>query len=600
MANLYIPFCSLILGIFMIILFITKVRKFQGSENVYYFFMIIDSFLATLFCIIAIYLIYSGMSNSYLVTITNRLECFVIFNFASNLLMYIYSFCYDLKKFKNINLIFNGLVFLIMLVLPIGLEINNELSYMVVVGPIVTVTNILSIICLVISSIMTIKNQKKMKEKIIPVIFIVIFHSIIAIIRKIIPNFTCVEFLLTLSTLIMYQTIENPDVKMLEMVTKAKEVAEKANQAKTEFLSSMSHEMRTPLNAIIGLSDDITTYKEQVPKEVYNDSIDIQNASNSLLEIVDNILDINAIESDMMNLTEIEYNFKDEITNMCNITTKRIGDKKIKFNLNIDEDIPNILIGDKKKVKSIINNLLTNSIKYTEQGNIELKIKCNNINNICNLIIICKDTGIGIKKENQKRLFTKFDRLDTEINSTIEGTGLGLALTKLQVDLMKGKIRVESEEGIGSTFTIELKQKIVFNENKIKVEKNVVPMKPEFNNKKILIVDDNKLNIKVASKSLVDCNFDIDEVLSGKECLNKVKNKKYDLILMDIMMPEMSGEDTLKELKKIKDFHTPVIAVTADAIVGAKEKYLNEGFDEYLSKPFTKEQIIQKINDILK
>ena len=328
MANLYIPFCSLILGIFMIILFITKVRKFQGSENVYYFFMIIDSFLATLFCIIAIYLIYSGMSNSYLVTITNRLECFVIFNFASNLLMYIYSFCYDLKKFKNINLIFNGLVFLIMLVLPIGLEINNELSYMVVVGPIVTLTNVLSIICLVISSIMTIKNQKKLKEKIIPVIFIVIFLSIIAIIRKIIPNFTCVEFLLTLSTLIMYQTIENPDVKMLEMVTKAKEVAEKANQAKTEFLSSMSHEMRTPLNAIIGLSDDITTYKEQVPKEVYNDSIDIQNASNSLLEIVDNILDINAIESDMMKLTEIEYNFKDEITNMCNITTKRIGNKK--------------------------------------------------------------------------------------------------------------------------------------------------------------------------------------------------------------------------------------------------------------------------------
>lgn len=232
----------------------------------------------------------------------------------------------------------------------------------------------------------------------------------------------------------------------------------------------------------------------------------------------------------MMKLTEIEYNFKDEIINMCNITTKRIGDKKIKFNLNIDEDIPNILIGDKKKVKSIINNLLTNSIKYTEQGNIELKIKCNNINNICNLIIICKDTGIGIKKEYQKRLFTKFDRLDTEINSTIEGTVLGLALTKLQVDLMKGKIRVESEEGIGSTFTIELKQKIVFNENKIKLEKNVVPIKSEFNNRKILIVDDNKLNIKVASKALIDYNFELDEALSGIECLNKVKNKKYDMI----------------------------------------------------------------------
>ena len=377
------------------------------------------------------------------------------------------------------------------------------------------------------------------------------------------------------------------------------------------------------LNAIVGLSEDNLTYKDNLPPQVVENSTDIMSASQTLLEIVGNILDINKIEANKMEIVESNYDFVHEITSMCKITQTRIGEKNVNFHLNMADDIPYELIGDKGKVKEIVNNLLTNAIKYTEEGEINLTIKCINdtSKNISNLIITCQDTGRGIKAEYINKLFTKFERLDIEKNTTTEGTGLGLAITKALVDMMGGKINIQSQFGKGSIFMVNIPQKIsklarpmsekeivstsskiftnnpTINEVKIETPKTQSSINTNYGMKKVLIVDDNKLNIKVARRALDSFNFEIDECYDGQECLNKVINgNEYDLILMDIMMPNMNGEMALQKLKENANFKIPTIALTADAVAGAKEKYVSEGFIDYIAKPFSKDQIKEKLD----
>ena len=333
-----------------------------------------------------------------------------------------------------------------------------------------------------------------------------------------------------------------------------------------------------------------------------------------------------------MEISETKYNFREEIEQLAKIDATRIGEKNINFKVNIAPDIPYELIGDKTHIKEIVNNLLTNAIKYTDQGEILLDAKCINKDNTSTLIISVRDTGRGIKAENINKLFTKFERLDAEKNSTTEGTGLGLAITKALVDMMGGKINVQSQFGKGSIFMVQIPQKISQMVNpdqtvqlniapikqamekpvvtEVKQEPVVQPVKEEVNvpsveetkttgydGKKILIVDDNKLNIKVARRALDGFNFEIDECYDGQECLDKLPNgNEYDLILMDIMMPNMSGETAISKLKEKPNFNIPTIALTADAVAGAREKYLSEGFIDYIAKPFNKDQIKEKLD----
>ena len=359
------------------------------------------------------------------------------------------------------------------------------------------------------------------------------------------------------------------------------------------------------------MSEDIATYKDRVPNEVVEDVNDIQNASQTLLEIVGNILDINKIEADKLEIVNNTYNFKEELTNLCKVTTTRIGEKPIQFKLDIAEDIPYELIGDKTHIKQVVNNLLSNAIKYTDEGFINLTAKCINQNGICNLFISIQDTGRGIKAELINKLFEKFERLDIEKNTTTEGTGLGLAITKSLVDMMGGKINVQSQFGAGSIFVVQIPQRISklsppivdSGVNKLSSDSNFVKVEENTNygRKKILIVDDNTLNIKVAKRALSNFDFELDECTDGLQCLDKINSgNTYDLILMDIMMPNMGGETTLTKLKENPNFNIPVIALTADAVAGAKEKYLSEGFVDYIAKPFSRDQIKEKLDKIFK
>lgn len=381
------------------------------------------------------------------------------------------------------------------------------------------------------------------------------------------------------------------------MLKNALEDAKKANEAKSEFLAIMSHEIRTPMNAIIGLSESVLA--EEITESAREDIENINSASNNLLDIIDGILDISKIESGVLKLEEKEYSVAKFFKDIYNLAKERMGESSVKLVLDIDKNLPTKLFGDNGKIRQIILNLLNNSIKFTNQGTIT--IKANGIISKSNikLQISVIDTGIGIEKNKLSRLFDNSKKITNNDKNYIGG--MGLSISGKLIDLLNGSIVAESKVGEGSIFTMSVDQKIIDDKpigdiDTIKIQKKKTS---SFNasGKRILIVDDNKLNLKVAEKLLKPYEVVTTSVTSGKECLALIKNNEYfDLILLDQMMPEMDGIETLNQLKKIDNFYTPVIVLTADAIVGVKDKYLSVGFNDYLSKPID----VDELNKILK
>lgn len=594
--NLYVSICALLISFFLLINFFSK-KRYDNKETKIFSYMLIFNFINTIFTLSIVFIEKTNIINIIFLKILNKLNNVIQLGWIWLLFLYmLYMLCNNKDKkynlIKIITVIINILLGILIFIFPISFYNNIYLN-----GLSETFSYIIYFVYLLFIIILTIKNIKNMSNKKNIIVFTISLLLMLTafIIKKINPELLIISSIFTYINLIINST-EDPDSRLLLELQKEKN--EKLNNIKIDFLTNMNHEFRTSLNTIVGFSECIK--QEDSIDACKNDADDIITSSQNLLEIINDVLDISKLETNNMKITEEDYKPLEIFENVISLLKPKLSEKEIEIKTNFNENIPYMLFGDSNKVKQIITNILMNSIKHTEDGSINFEVNCTSEKDKCNLVISIENTGKTIKKENKSSNNLK------EFNKNIvEQSELEFSIAKKFVDMLGGKIVLDEKNMNKTKVTIYLNQKIKMQGVPLiaeisKLEESIKPQQEDYSDKKVLIVDDNKMNLKVTTRLLKNYNIITTEVLNGYEAINKIKNnEKYDLIFLDDIMPKKNGKETLNELKKIKGFDIPVIVLTANVLEGMKEKYIEEGFDDYLAKPINKEELKKILNKFL-
>ena len=569
-------FYSLILNIF----FFAK-KRLKNIETDLFSLIIITNFINIVFAILSYYVeLINGNPIINNVLAKGVIFCFYTFSFLFNLYVIVTS--KNIKDNFKKNTKQKIIIAYILFALPIlflNLQYYHQDNVIYSYGSCANYQYALISLMITFWIILLIKNFKQInRKKSIPVITFIVLLVVVAAIQKIKPELLLLSWLETFTIYLMYFTIENPDMKLLEEVHKSKEISDSANEEKTLFLYNMTQEIRGITNNINEDANIILDSKDY--DEIYDGARDIMALTSKFTNMTNEILDVNTIDETTIKVYNSKYNIKNLLRQIVNIYTDVCKDKELKFITNIDHNIPETMYGDSISLKEVLTTILNNSAKYTEKGYVEFNVNTIIKNDICRLIFMVEDSGIGIKSEDVAKI-------------KIDDKSLGKA-NKL-ITLMNGTMIISSDYGIGTKVKIILDQKI-----EKETDTEITKYESNFENISILSVDDSESGLKIIEKLLKGTNIKLDLATTGKECIDKIKVGKYDLILLDEELSQISGIDLMKKIKALRNFKTPVLLLTKDNSYEYNEEYLKIGFNDYILKPLKKDTLLNKINEYTK
>ena len=617
-ASMGFPITAAVFLLIIVIMYISK-KKFNTMSNNIFLFLLVQNIIILVNEFLYIIAMYAELDGHFAFLPTRPLcysYIFLSILFFTMLIMYIWIIWKNNKKetptkkeiwlMTILMFVIDIIMVSISLILKVDYPITKSNLY-IFGGPAASTIYVIGIFVLLIVILGLIKAGKTIPSHQKNPIYLALLLLIIVVAIQIIfdYDYNTLSFLYTLIIVTLYFTFESQDYKLIDDLEKKKVEAEIADKAQRDFLANMSHAIRTPLNTILGFSNSLLSEKVLTKEMVDNDVSMIHDASTSLLELINNILDISRIESGKEKVEEKEYKIDNLVFEIDSAMQARIDKDTVNFKINVNNTIPTSYFGDYIKIYKVLMCILNNALKYSSYGQILLDINGNKIDNdTFEFNFVIANEGHEMTDENFNRDFNEFVEFREGSKNVVDSTGLGLILSKKLIEMLEGKIEFANKKGEGTKYFVNIKQQIT-NPNPIgdiyfNRSKDSDSIHLDCTGKRVLVVDDNNLNLKLANRLLLAYNFDIDTATSGKECIEKVEKNHYDIIFLDHMMPEMDGITTLKLLKKT-DIELPkIIALTANSYTGIKEKYKEDGFDDFLAKPISVKELNKIIYEVFK